>query len=115
MTSRLPLIPDFTNILLDKTGLTTSEYTLTEAEKLESTKKDAPYYWRERAVDAASNASEWTGAGEFSVGFIFSFPELKGWVLYALIGVGALVLFFLGLLVGRRAGGGGGGILLIIR
>jgi len=98
---------DFTNILLKKTGLTTSEYTLTEEEELESTGKDAPYYWRLRAVDAASNASVWTGAGEFYVGFAFGFPEIKGWVLYVLIGVGALLLFFIGLWVGRRAGGGG--------
>lgn len=100
---------NFTNKLVDKTGLTTSEYTLTEAEKLESTGKDAPYYWRERAVDAASNASEWTGAGEFTVGFSFGIPKLEGWVLYLLIGVGAILLFFIGLLIGRRVGGGGGG------
>lgn len=99
---------NFTNILVNKTGLTTSEYTLAEAEKLESTDKDAPYYWHVRAVDAASNASAWTGAGEFTIGFSFSFPGLKGWVLYLLIGVGAILLFFIGLLVGRRAGGGGG-------
>jgi hypothetical protein len=100
---------EFTNKLVNKTGLTTSEYTLTEAEKLESTGKDAPYYWRVRAVDAASNPSQWTGAGEFTVGFMFGIPKLEGWVLYVLIGVGAIVLFFIGLLVGRRVGGGGGG------
>jgi hypothetical protein len=96
---------NFTTILLEKTGLTTSEYTLTEAEKLESTKKEAPYYWRLRAVDAAANASGWTTPGTFYVGFAFGFPELKGWVLYALMGAGGLVLFFLGLWVGRRRGG----------
>jgi len=97
---------NFTTILLEKTGLTTSEYTLTEAEKLESTKKEAPYYWRLRAVDAASNASGWTTPGTFYVGFAFGFPELKGWVLYGLIGAGVLLVFFLGLWVGRRRGGG---------
>jgi hypothetical protein len=91
---------DFKTMLVDKTGLTTSKYTLTDAEKLKSTSKEAPYYWRIRAVDAASNASGWSGAGTFYVGFIF--PEIKGWVLYALIGVGALLLFFLGLWAGRR-------------
>jgi hypothetical protein len=97
---------NFTNLLLDKKGIATSEYTLTEAEKLESTEKEAPYYWRERAVDAASNASAWTGTAEFYVGFTFGIPELKGWVLYALIAVGVIFIFFLGLLVGRRRGGG---------
>jgi hypothetical protein len=99
---------NFTNKVINKTGLTTSEYTLTEAEALESTSKETPYYyWRVRAVDAASNASPWTGTGIFTTGFSFSFPGLSGWLLYVLIGVGALVLFFVGLLVGRRGGGGG--------
>ena len=100
---------DFVNKLVNKTGLTTSEYTLTEEEALESTGKEAPYYWRVRAVDAASNASVWTGAGQFTVGFIFGFPELTGWILYVLIGIGALLLFFIGFWLGRRAGFGGGG------
>ena len=95
---------DFTTIVLEKTGLTTSEYTLTEEEMLESTSKEAPYYWRVRAIDAASNASDWTGAGTFYVGFVF--PEIKGWILYTLMGLGGLLLFFLGLWIGRRSGGG---------
>jgi len=48
--------------------LTASEYTLPEEMELESTKKDAPYWWRVRAVDDADNASGWTGAGSFHVG-----------------------------------------------
>jgi hypothetical protein len=98
---------NFTTKLVNKPGLTTSEYTLTEEEALESTGKDAPYYWRVRAVDAASNAGVWTGAGQFTVGFIFGFPKLEGWVLYVLIGVVAVLLFFVGLWVGRRGGMGG--------
>ncbi len=94
------------SILVNKTGLTTSEYTLTEEEALESANAEAPYYWRIRAVDAASNASGWTGAGIFTVGFIFNFPDIGGWLLYLLIGVGALVLFFVGFWLGRRGGGG---------
>jgi len=98
---------NFTSPLVNKTGITTSEYTLTEEEALEKTSKETPYYyWRVRAVDAASNASQWTGAGTFTLGFSFSFPGLSGWVLYVLIGVGALVLFFVGFFVGRRGGGG---------
>ena len=88
----------FENMVLEK-ELTGSEYTLTEAEKLESTGKDAPYYWRIRATDSASNVSDWTGAGTFYTGFTF---ELKGWILYALMGAGGLLLFFLGMWVGRR-------------
>jgi len=91
---------DFTTMVLEKTGLTDSEYTLTEEEMLESTSNEAPYYWKVRAIDAASNASPWTGAGTFYVGFVF--PEIKGWILYTLMGVGGLLLFFLGLWIGRR-------------
>jgi hypothetical protein len=98
---------NFTDIILNIKDIETSEYTLTEEEALESTSEEIPaYYWRVRAVDAASNASEWTGAGTFKVGFSFSFPGLSGWGLYVLIGVGAVVLFFIGLWVGRRSGGG---------
>jgi hypothetical protein len=97
---------NFTHKVVNKTGLTTSEYTLTEDEALESTSDETPYYyWRVRAVDAASNASQWTGTGTFKVGFSFKFPGLSGWGLYVLIGVGAVVLFFIGLWVGRRSGG----------
>jgi len=90
---------DFTNILVNKTELTTSEYTLTEGEKLESTSEEEPYYWRVGAVDAASNASDWSGAGTFYVGFSF---HMQGWLLYTLIGIGVIGVFFLGFWLGRR-------------
>jgi hypothetical protein len=97
---------NFTNLLLDKKGLITSEYTLTKDEALASNNSETPYYyWRLRAVDAASNASPWTGTGQFKVGFSFNFSHLSGWLLYVLIGVGALVLFFIGFWLGRRGGG----------
>jgi hypothetical protein len=51
-------------------------------------------------VDAALNESTWTGANEFSLAKPF---EFTGWPLYLTIGVGALVLFLLGLWVGRRS------------
>jgi hypothetical protein len=98
---------EFTDLLLNKKGLEVTEYTMTEAEALEKNSDEIPYYyWRLRAVDAASNASPWTGAGQFKVGFSFGFPEISGWLLYLLIGIGALVLFFVGFWIGRRGGGG---------
>jgi len=87
-------------IILDKGGITASEYTLTKEEKLESSKKDAPYYWRVKAVDGASNESGWTTAGTFDVGFAF---ELTGWFLYFLYGLWGLLLLFIGFLLGRRS------------
>lgn len=91
-----------TSILREKTGLTDSEYILTEEEELESTDDEAPYYWRVRAIDAASNASGWTSAAAFHVGGFFLF-QLEGWVLYTLIGVGAVIIFILGFWLGRRS------------
>ncbi len=94
---------NFANIVLQKEGLTESEYTMTvtEDEALESTKKDAPYLWRIRAVDGAGNESGWTGAGSFDVGFAFEMPN---WALYLLIALGGLVLFGVGFFIGRRTG-----------
>ena len=87
------------SIVLEKTGLTESEYTITEAEKLSSVSKEEPYYWRIKAIDGASNESEWTGAGEFYTGVAFAMPD---WTMYALFGIGGLVLFIVGIWVGRR-------------
>jgi len=81
------------SMVLEKEGLTESEYTTTEKEKLESTSKKEPYYWRVRAIDGASNESMWTGNGEFYVGAVFAIP---GWVVYVLLGIIAVLLFFLG-------------------
>ena len=90
-----------TSIVVEKTGLAESEYTLTEEEELESTSEEEPYYWRVRAVDGASNASGWTGAASFYVGFTF---EFTGWVVYVTMAVIAVAFFFLGLWLGRRRG-----------
>ena len=92
---------DFTSIVLEKTGLTKSKYTITAAQKLESTTEEAPYYWRIKATDAASNESEWSSPGSFHVGgFAFAIPT---WLLYTLFGVGAVLLGILGFWIGRRA------------
>jgi HSP20 family molecular chaperone IbpA len=88
------------SILVYKTGLTISNYTLTDDEKLESTDETAPYYWRVRAKDAASNASNWTSGSAFTVGASI---QIKGWLLYVLIAVGAVAVFFLGVWIGRRS------------
>ena len=88
------------SLLVNKIGLTASTYTLTDEEKLESTGEDAPYYWRVRAKDAASNQSGWTSGTRFTVGVGFSFP---GWLLYTLISIGVLGVFVLGYWLGRRS------------
>ncbi len=94
---------EFTNdsIALEKTDIARSEYTLTKEEKLKSTKKGAPYYWRLRAVDGAGNYSGWTSPASFRVGFTI---ELADWVLYSLFGISGLLLLFIGYLLSNSLG-----------
>ncbi len=47
---------DFSSLVLDKTGLVASQYTLADNETLTET----TFYWRVRAVDGAQNGSGWT-------------------------------------------------------
>ena len=88
-----------TFMVLEKEELTDSEYTLTEREELELSSKQVSYYWRVRAIDAASNEEMWSDAGEFSVAAPFAIPD---WALYTLMGLGGLFLFGLGYWLGRR-------------
>ncbi len=90
---------DFTELVLEEEGLTESEYIMTEEGKLAAVKKDAPYYWRIRAVDDTGNEGEWSAPGSFTVGFYLALPN---WALYILIGFGAIIIGFLAFWLGRR-------------
>ena len=90
---------DFTALVVDRTGLTASAYTLTEDEELEKTGEEAPYYWHVKAVDAASNPGDWSSASTFYVGSTFHMP---GWLLYTLIAIGAIALLIFGIWIGRK-------------
>jgi len=85
-------------LVIDKTKLATSEYTLTDAELAKLDPK-ITYYWREQGVDGAGNASLWTGAGSFTVTQPFKF---QGPVMWGILAGAAIVVFFIGFLVGRR-------------
>jgi len=87
------------SIVLEKKGLTESEYTLTGEEKLAAVKKEVPYYWRVKAIDDAANESEWSAPWSFYVGFSFAMP---GWAIYILVGLSIVVIGFIAFLVGRR-------------
>ena len=78
--------PEFSDPILEKTGLAVPSYSLTGEEALSRGK----YYWRARAVDHAGNESPWTGAFEIKSGIIPSW-----------------LLPILGLLLAALAGGGG--------
>ena len=90
---------DFTSIVLEKKGLSKSEYIITEGEKLKPGGKSAPYYWRVKAIDSAANESAWSTPQSFYVGSTFS---LAKWGLYVLIGLGVLLIGFLGFVLGKR-------------
>jgi len=100
-TFQIATTEDFSadSIVLEKKGLTTSIYSVTEKDQEDLVGQEAPYYWRVRAVDGASNEGEWTGAGQFYIAPPFSMPS---WVIYTLIGLGGLVLFAVGYWLGRR-------------
>jgi len=105
VTYTLQIAPDssFGNLVLEKQGLTTSQYTLAETEELSPTSKEAPYYWRVRAIDGALNESAWSTPNSFYIGF------LPDWAKNTLIVIGALVaallIFWLGMIAGRRPSG----------
>ncbi|MFC1956385.1 IPT/TIG domain-containing protein [Chloroflexota bacterium] len=58
---------NFTSVMLEKKGLSGPEYTLTKEERLAAVKKESPYYWRVKAVDSASNESDWSTPRSFYV------------------------------------------------
>jgi hypothetical protein len=87
------------SIVLEKAGLTSSEYALTT--QLEPATKDSPYFWRVIATDAAGNESQPTGAGSFYTGGA-GFGGLPSWLTYLLIALGVLLLGFLAFWLGRR-------------
>ncbi len=86
-------------IVVEKTGLTTPEYSLLKGETLKATKKDAPYYWRVRAVDNAGNEGNWSNIWTFAVGSV-----LPLWALWTMIGLGALIVLLFAFWLGRRSG-----------
>lgn len=87
------------SIVLEKTGITQSEYTIPREDRLQSVSKDAPYYWRVKAVDGASNESQWSGTGRFYIGFSVGLPQH---VIYIIIGVSALVFSIFTFWLGRK-------------
>lgn len=98
-TLRIATARDFSpsSIALEKTGISLSQYTLSDEEKLKPTTKQAPYYWHVKAVDGAGNQSGWSGTGAFSVGGGLSQP-----VIYFLIGIGALAVIIFAFWLGKR-------------
>jgi hypothetical protein len=87
------------SIVLDKKGLTKSDYTYTESSELKLASQAEPYYWRVKATDAADNEGAWSNAGQFYLSPPFTFPK---WAIILIACIGGVFLFLLGLWVGRR-------------
>jgi hypothetical protein len=83
---------DFTKIQTDQKDLTDTKYTMTEEEELKPSKQGAPYYWRIKAIDGASNESEWSAPGSF---YIKSAAFLPDWAIIALIAFGVVLVIFI--------------------
>jgi hypothetical protein len=90
----------FSRIILEKRDLTNTQYNVANTEKLKAMGKETPYYWRVKAIDLASNESQWSTSGSFYVSFV------ADWIKYTLIGLGALIgalfIFWLGMVTGRQ-------------
>ena len=98
-TFQIAIDKDFTSIIIEKKGLGKPDYTLSAQEKLPSNKSGAPYYWRVKTTDGTGLDSGWSTAPKFNVGFVL---ELTGWVLYTILGLGGILLFLMGFLLGKR-------------
>ena len=86
---------DFAAIVLEKTELADSEYPPNGEERLKLVKKEAPYYWRVKAVDGTFGESYWTVPSPFYIGSPQG-ASLPGWMRYLWIGVGCgLAAFFI--------------------
>lgn len=91
--------PSFNGLVIDKKSLTQPSYTLSAQEKLPSNNSNNPYYWRVKATDGTGLDSGWSTAQTFNVGFVL---ELSPWMYGLLIGLGGILLFLMGFLLGRR-------------
>jgi hypothetical protein len=58
---------NFSTVVIDKAGLSDSEYSLTFNEALPASETGTTYYWRVQATDAAGNESEWSDSWSFIV------------------------------------------------
>ncbi len=85
-------------ILLDKSGLTSTEYKLPAEQKLKPVKSASPYFWRVDATDGASNVGTWSDTSYFTVGV----PTPR-WAPWMFIGLGAIIVVLFAFWLGRRS------------
>ena len=105
-TIQIATSPDFTtaSTVLEKKGLTRTEYLVTEQESLKLSVREKPYYWRVRAIDGALNEGNWTNTAIFYV----ADAGMPTWAIVVIALIGALFLFGLGYLISMRSRSSGG-------
>ncbi len=84
-----------TSIVLEKQGLTKTEYSLTEEERIRRSIGEGAYYWRVRAIDSASNEGKWASPRIFYVATAI----MPGWAIYTIAILGGILLLALGYLI----------------
>jgi hypothetical protein len=92
----------FTSLVFQQIGLASNSFQTSEQLKLKTSEKDKPYYWRVKAIDAASNESSWSTPQTFTVGITI---PIWLWIIIGVLGAALLVL--VGLFVGRKFKGFG--------
>lgn len=85
--------PEFLSVLISRSGLSETSYTLTDAEALGY----GNYYWRVKAIDGAMNDSGWSATSSFKSGL------LPLWSFITIISLLAVLFSFLIFVLIRRS------------
>jgi predicted phage tail protein len=90
---------DFSSPVLNREGLTTSQYELTSGESLDK----GTYYWRVRAVDGAANESGWSSTFSFKLPWWLIIDKLPWWLIIVAVVAALLTLSIASRLLRRRS------------
>lgn len=85
--------PEFMPVLISKTGLTSTSFSLADADSLGY----GNYYWRVKAIDGAMNDSGWSATSSFKSGL------LPLWTFITIISLVAILFSFLVFVLVRRS------------
>ncbi|MFC2001154.1 IPT/TIG domain-containing protein [Chloroflexota bacterium] len=99
-TFQIATSPDFStaSTVLEKMGLTKTEYSVTEEESLRLGIGEKPYYWRVRAIDGASNEGNWANTRTFYVVSI----GMPTWAIIVIAVLGGIFLLALGFFINMK-------------
>jgi hypothetical protein len=95
-TLQIARAADFAQPILEKEGLSLSNYELTKDEALRPSRRSTYYYWRVRATDSASNEGAWSNPIAFQVEPSSVLPE---WAEYVLVFIGILLVIIAGFII----------------